>query len=73
MVEAAGLNPDEVVRHALRHTTFTQLVRAGVDLPTVKRISGHRTRLKVEHYAHQNGEQIAATMDRLEQRYRKAV
>ena len=39
VVRAAGLDPDEVVRHTLRHTAITHLVQAGVDLPTVKRIS----------------------------------
>jgi integrase len=70
-VTAAGLNPDEVVRHTLRHTAITHLVQAGVDLPTVKRISGHKTLLMVERYAHQNGEHIGAAMDKLEERYRK--
>ena len=42
-VKAAGLNPEDVVRHTLRHTAITHLVQAGVDLPTVKRISGHKT------------------------------
>ncbi len=32
----------QVVRHTLRHTAITHLVQAGVDLPTVKRISGHK-------------------------------
>ena len=68
---AAGLNPDEVVRHTLRHTAITHLVQAGVDLPTVKRISGHRTLIMVERYAHQNGEHIQAAMDKLEARYKK--
>ena len=31
---AAGLDPDEVVRHPLRHTAITRLVQLGVDLPT---------------------------------------
>tara|TARA_Y100000590_G_C15185037_1_gene812739 strand:- start:73 stop:309 length:237 start_codon:yes stop_codon:yes gene_type:complete len=39
VVKNAGLNPKEVVRHTLRHTAITHLVQAGVDLPTVKRIS----------------------------------
>lgn len=71
VVIAAGLNPDEVVRHTLRHTAITHLVQAGVDLPTVKRISGHKTLLMVERYAHQNGEHIKAAMDKLETRYQK--
>ncbi len=68
VVAAAGLNPDEVVRHTLRHTAITHLIQAGVDLPTVKRISGHKTLIMVERYAHQNGEHIQAAMDKLERR-----
>ena len=69
VVVAAGLNPKEVVRHTLRHTAITHLVQAGIDLPTVKRISGHRTLQMVERYSHQNGSHIQAAMDKLEQRY----
>ncbi len=72
VVASAGLNPDEVVRHTLRHTAITHLVQAGVDLPTVKRISGHKTLAMVERYAHQNGEHISLAMDKLEDRYKKA-
>ena len=70
VVKAAGLDPDQVVRHTLRHTAITHLVQAGVDLPTVKRISGHKTLAMVERYAHANGEHIQAAMDRLDNRYR---
>ena len=66
----AGLNPAEVVRHTLRHTAITHLVQAGVDLPAVKRISGHKTLLMVERYSHQNGAHIQAAMDKLSARYR---
>jgi integrase len=69
VVAAAGLNPDEVVRHTLRHTAITHLVQAGVDLPTVKRISGHKTLSMVERYSHQNGAHIQSAMNRLENRY----
>ena len=68
VVEAADLDPDHVVRHTLRHTAITHLVQAGVDLPTVKRISGHKTLAMVERYAHQNGAHIDAAMDRLQDR-----
>jgi integrase len=67
-VTAAGLNPTEVVRHTLRHTAITHLVQSGVDLPTVKRISGHKTTAMVERYSHQNGDHIQAAMDKLENR-----
>src|SRR5829696_1933255 len=70
VVLAAGLDPRQVVRHTLRHTAITHLVQAGVDLPTVKRISGHQTLQMVERYSHQNGEHIQAAMDKLDRRYR---
>lgn len=69
VVEAAGLDPKEVVRHTLRHTAITHLVQAGIDLPTVKRISGHKTLQMVERYSHQNGAHIEAAMDKLDERY----
>jgi len=49
-VLAAGLDVKQVVRHTLRHTAITHLVQAGVDLPTVKRISGHKNLSMVERY-----------------------
>ena len=70
VVLAAGLDPTQVVRHTLRHTAITHLVQAGVDLPTVKRISGHKTLAMVERYSHQNGDHIRAAMDKLASRYR---
>jgi len=70
VISAAGLNPKEVVRHTLRHTAITHLVQAGVDLPTVQRISGHKTLQMVVRYSHQNGEHIKSAMDALESRYK---
>ncbi len=58
VVSAAGLDPKQMVRHTLRHTAITHLVQAGVDLPTVQRISGHKTMQMVARYSHQNGEHI---------------
>ena len=71
VVIAAGLDPKEVLRHTLRHTAITHLVQAGVDLPTVQRISGHKTMQMVVRYSHQNGEHIQEAMEKLEDRYRK--
>ncbi|MDR3415270.1 MAG: tyrosine-type recombinase/integrase [Nevskia sp.] len=68
VVVAAGLDPKVVVRHTLRHTAITHLVQAGVDLPTVKRVSGHKTLAMVERYSHQNGAHIQSAMDKLESR-----
>ena len=72
VVAAAGLDPDQILRHTLRHTAITHLVQAGVDLPTVKRISGHKTLAMVERYAHQNGTHIQAAMDKLQARFKLA-
>lgn len=70
VVVAAGLDPAKIVRHTLRHTAITHLVQAGVDLPTVQRISGHKTLQMVARYSHQNGEHIQAALSKLEERYR---
>jgi len=66
--ERAGLDPDQITPHTLRHTAVTRLVQAGVDLPTVQRISGHKTLSMVARYAHQSGAHVEAAMDRLERR-----
>lgn len=64
----AGLDPAQVVRHTLRHTAVSHLVQSGVDLPTVQRISGHKTLAMVVRYAHQDGQHIRAAMDKLQNR-----
>ena len=72
-VLAAGLDVRQVVRHTLRHTAITHLVQAGVDLPTVKRISGHKNLSMVERYSHQNGAHIQSAMDKLAERYKSGA
>ena len=51
-VKAAGLDPALITPHVMRHTAITKLVQAGVDLPTIQRISGHKTVAMVLRYAH---------------------
>ncbi len=48
----------------------THLVQAGVDLPTVQRISGHKSLSMVVKYSHQSGTHIQAAMDKLERQYK---
>lgn len=67
-VAAAGL-PPEVCRHTMRHTAITHLVQAGVDLPTVARVSGHKTLAMIYRYTHANSEHLQAATDKLERRY----
>jgi integrase len=71
VIKAAGLNPDEVVRHTLRHTAITHMVQALVNLPTVKLFSGHKTLAMVERYAHASTPHVQGALDKLEARYRK--
>lgn len=54
-VVRAKLNPDKVTPHVMRHTAITRLVKAGVDLPTIQRISGHKTLAMVLRYTHIHG------------------
>lgn len=60
----------EVVRHTLCHTAITHLVQAGVDLSTVQRISGHKSKIlsMVLRYRQQNGSHIKLAMEKLEGR-----
>ena len=57
-VERAGLDPEKVTPHVMRHTAITDLVVSGVDLPTIQRISGHKTLAMVLRYTHVHGSHI---------------
>jgi integrase len=57
-VVRAGLDPELVTPHVMRHTAITVLVQAGVDLPTIQKISGHKTLAMVLRYAHVHGQHI---------------
>lgn len=69
VVRRAGLDEHEIVRHTLRHTAITHLVQAGVDLPTVMDISGHKTLKMVQRYSHRNSEHIRKAMSKLQDSY----
>ncbi len=49
---AAGLDAVVVTPHVMRHTAVTRLVRAGADIPTIMKISGHKTVAMVLRYTH---------------------
>jgi integrase len=57
-VIAAKLDPESVTPHVMRHTAITKLVQAGVDLPTIQEISGHKTITMVRRYTHVHGQHI---------------
>ena len=60
--------PYNLIDIANGYTAVTHLVQAGVDLPTVQKISGHKTLSMVARYAHANGAHIDAAMAQLETR-----
>jgi integrase len=66
VVIRAGLEPAKVTPHVLRHTAITRLVEAGVDLPTIQRISGHKTLAMVARYAHVSSPHIDVAMGALD-------
>ena len=51
-VERAGLGSKKVTPHVMRHTAITKLVKEGADLPTIQKISGHKTLAMVLRYVH---------------------
>jgi integrase len=61
----AGMDPQKVTPHVMRHTAITRLVQAGVDIPTIQRISGHKTVGMVLHYTHVHGVHIDNAIEAL--------
>jgi integrase len=72
-VIAAGLDPEKITPHTMRHTAITNLVQAGVDLPTVQRISGHKTLTMVLRYAHVHGRHIDQAIRAIGRTFAKEV
>ena len=65
-VVRAGLDPDKVTPHTMRRTAITKLVKAGVDLPTIQKISGHKTLTMVLRYVHLQGDHVDAAIRALD-------
>lgn len=66
VAKRAQLDPKKVTPHVLRHTAITGLVKAGVDLPTVQRISGHKTLAMVLRYTQLTDEHIDQSVAELD-------
>ncbi|KZE12066.1 hypothetical protein AVT10_16545 [Sphingomonas hankookensis] len=65
-VNRAGLTPSKVTPHIMRHTAITTLVRENVDVPTIQKISGHKTFSMVLRYVHIHGRHIDDAIARLD-------
>ena len=61
----AGLDPKQITPHVMRHTGITRLVQSGVDLETVRRISGHKTMTMVLRYTHVSDAHVDAAIDKI--------
>lgn len=62
----AKLDPKKVTPHVLRHTAITGLVKAGVDLPTIQRISGHKTLAMILRYTQLTDDHIDQSVAKLD-------
>lgn len=58
--------PDVTKLHSLRHTFASQLVMAGVDLPTVKKLMGHANIETTMIYAHLAPDHLVDAVDKLD-------
>ena len=65
-VTRAGLNPATCTPRTMRHTGITRLVKNKTDVPTIQKISGHKTTAMVLHYVHIFGEHIDNEMSVLD-------
>ena len=68
IISSAGLTGRNLTRHTLRHTAITHLVQAAVDLPTVQKVSGHKSFQMVCQYSHQNQEHVQQALSKLDSR-----
>lgn len=57
----------------MRHAAVTRLVRAGADIPTIMKVSGHKTVAMVLRYTHVDAADIDAATAALDMRMPDAV
>jgi integrase len=61
----AGLDPDIITPHVMRHTAITKFVQANIDLSTIQKLSGHKTLSQVLRYAHVHAAHINEAADKI--------
>ncbi len=72
-VDALGLNEGitdrrmKLVFHSLRHSCASWLVNAGVELPIIAKILGHKTLAMTMRYSHVNDQSVRNAMSILDE------
>ncbi len=61
-VGKAGLDPDRVTPHVLRHTCATEMLRRGVNLRVIQEVLGHKNLSTTEIYTHVVNEDVRQAM-----------
>jgi len=67
-VVRAGLSPELVTPHVMRHTAATKMVAAGKSLPAIQRVTGHKTLSMLMRYTHLADKVVDETIEALERR-----
>lgn len=67
-VIAAGLSPDRITPHVMRHTAATNLVASGAPLPAVQKVTGHKTLVMLKRYTHLSDRHVDDAISVLEHR-----
>ena len=67
-VKIAGMEPNTVIPHAMRHTAISRLAATGADIKTLQEFSGHLSMSMVLRYAHSQDRTVDAALDRMEGR-----
>jgi integrase len=66
VVKAAAVDPKRFTPHKMRRTAITNLILAGVPLPTIQRISGHKTLIMLLRYFNLYGAHVHEAAANLE-------
>jgi integrase/recombinase XerD len=61
-VDRAGLDPETVTPHVLRHTCATEMMRRGVNLRIVQEALGHKNISTTQIYTHVVNEDVIKAM-----------
>ena len=71
-VIAAGLSPDLVTPHVMRHTAATNMVASGAPLPAVQKVTGHKTLAMLMKYTHLADRSVDVAISALDRKPTKA-